>query len=378
MTDSENTTEKQNAFASIGTNSSSVSAIQQKIVSFINEESKAFISKNYGIQPPPIKVFGLEAQRLQKETEKKQTEFFKKYKISKKEHDYLIDLIFFGELKLKFEIFNHTFLIRDLDPITRRFITEVGRRVFTRKGLTLLKTKTVANVLKEIDGVPIDNMFLEQYLKNMQDNFVELLYKMHLLTERYKMYLYEKLPNFVRTPTSRLRFAVCNDLKIPINDIRIMKLSEEQIYWHYINSMKTQELESDVVHARMEYLTWFINTEMAQHVSEKRNSEEESELNKIQKYSFLNGIADMVKGDVSDNELGSIMEDLMSKISDKDKTKNKDSWEEPKIPGELDPEDPFIQGLSMKVQKDQETKKSDEKEDAQFGMFGGDTKWYKE
>lgn len=355
---------------SVASETGDLSSVQRKIVDFIENEARAKIAKDYGIQPPSIKIDGPDAEKARLELQRKQQEFFEKYKITKIEHDLLVSLIFYGELNLTFEALGHKFLIRDLTANTRRYIIEIGDRVHTLRGIAHLKIKAVSETLKEIDGIPMDPGFTSNYLWEMQGRLLDLLHKMHILTEEYKMHLYEKLPNFCRTPTSRMRYSVCNDMGIAINDPVFMAMSEEQIYWHYINAIKNQEIENNIINDRMEYLTWFINPEIAKKIKEKKEMSEESDLNKIQKYSFMNGIVGLIQRDMSDNQMSDAMEMVMKSMKGElDKKEEKDPWAEPKTGQALDPNDPFIQALNKKAQETPT--------EAQVGMTGGSDKWYK-
>lgn len=343
-----------------------LSDVQKKIVQFIEDEAKDYALKNHGVQPPPIKIFGPEAEKLAEEAEKKQKEFFEKYKISKAEHDLLVNLVFYGEFKLSFKAFGHEFSIRDIDSETKRYITDISQRVFSHKAISHLKIKAISKTLSEIDGISLNTNFLEKYLWHMQDNLIDMLYKMHLLTEKYKMHLYEKLPNFCRTPTSRVRYTICNDLHTPINDPRFRAMSEEQIYWHYINAVKNQEIENEIIQSRIDYLTWFIDPEIAKKVKDKKEMHQDADLDMAKKYSFMNGITEMIGKDMSNEEVNATMDLIMQKMKTPDQFAEKDPWAEPNIPS-FD-NDPFIQRL-----KQSEEAKSEENP---VTMVGGDRSWY--
>lgn len=351
----------------------SLSSIQQRIARYVEGDAQDLQSQKYGIQPPPIKIFGEEGEREKLRIAEANQAFLEKYKISHQEHEHLTELVFYGELKLSFQALGHTFLVRDLKPETRRYIIQLGPRVASAKGVAHLQIKAVAETLLEIDGIPMAQCFLEKFLWTMQAHTLHLLHKMHLATEKYKMHLYERLPNFCRTPTSQIRYALCDKMGLTINDPRFMGLSEEQIYWHYINIVKTREIDAETVNNRLEYLTWFINPEMAKKLQERKEMHEEADLNMIQKYSFLNGVYDMLRKEMGEDGAGAALDIMMNKMQSEGETKKKDPWEEPGESPKLDVDDPFIQGLKQQAESQNPPKNPE----AKMGMFGGSSDWYK-
>ena len=343
-----------------------LSRLQKNIADFIGTESQRKTAHSQKIQPPPVKVFGEEAAKLRRETLKKQQEFFDKYNLRREEHDHLTELIFYGHIKLEFELLGHTFLIRDLDAETRRYVEQVGQKIKTRPAITRLRVKALSKSLAEIDGIPLNSDFLEKMLGQMQLKTFDMIYLMHLVTEEYKLYLYEKLPDFCRTPTSRVRYAIAHDMGVLINDPVMKTLSDEQIYWHYINTVKNDEAVGEVISGRLEYLSWFINPEMAKKVSEKKEMHEESDGNLSQKYAFLNGIMEMIGKDMPETQVEQTMQAVMEKIKERDNVEETDPWEKPDDSAEQEAQ-AFIKGLSKEL----------DKKEAQMGYMGGSDEWHK-
>jgi hypothetical protein len=361
------------------TDTSLLSDLQKKVANYVQKEAREKIIRTYGFQPPSIKIFGPDAEQEKRETEQKEKEFLDKYKISKIEHDLLVNLIFYGKIKMNYVAFGHTFTIRDIDPETRRFINEISQQIIVPKVASMLKIKAVSKSLLEIDSVPVDSLFLEKYLWQMQNKMLDIFYQMYLITERYKMYLYEKLPNFSRTPTSRARYAICNDMNITINNPLFNTMSEEQIYWHYINTVKNQEIENENINSKLEYLAWFINPEMAKKVKEKKESDFEADTNMVQRYSFIDGIMDLMKNDMSPAELSSTMQELMTKMSDPTIGKSsKDPWDEPSELQQMQEVGSFIKtAAKTKPNLSKYPEDHISRDEGQVGMFGGNKNWYK-
>lgn len=331
-----------------------LSSLQKKIVSFIEDEAK--LKKSTKLQPPPISPA--------EETSEEEKEFHRLYGLTYADNDLLIQLIFHGDFVQTYSINGCTFTFRHISPKTRYDLSAIAQRVQTRKAANFIKIRAITETLVELDGISLNKAFLGPMIPQMQDRFVDVLYTFHLTTEQRKLQLYEKLPNFCKTPQSMVRFALLNNHNTLVTDPLFQALTDEQIYWHYINIMKQKELDSKDLDNRMDYMSWFINAEMAKKVKQQNEMHKEADVNVTQKFSFMNGVLDLIKGDMTEEQAEVAMKDLMAKM------KNAQT--------EDDPWDVYSQEDDSQLSSITKNPFKQKEEVGQVGMAGGDPSWHKE
>jgi len=190
----------------------------------------------------------------------------------------LTDLIFLGVIKETVEIGGHIWTLQTLTTEEQLEVTNAtGNYTEYIAKLYSLTIEILIRSLKMVDDEPFtDRAETTEFIKQLQPIIVNKLYEEYnKMQEKQSKSLenIDEINKLVDDPFSRIRYKVMRATSALPTEDRVKKMNMVQWYWYYLNIAKDEEEVGIADNNKIEYLTYFINPEMAKMVVKNNGKE---------------------------------------------------------------------------------------------------------
>ena len=190
----------------------------------------------------------------------------------------LDDLIFLGVIKETVEIGGHIWTLQTLTTEEQLEVTNAtGNYTEYIAKLYSLTIEILIRSLKMVDDEPFtDRAETTEFIKQLQPIIVNKLYEEYnKMQEKQSKSLenIDEINKLVDDPFSRIRYKVMRATSALPTEDRVKKMNMVQWYWYYLNIAKDEEEVGIADNNKIEYLTYFINPEMAKMVVKNNGKE---------------------------------------------------------------------------------------------------------
>ena len=189
----------------------------------------------------------------------------------------LNDLIFLGVIKETVEIAGHIWTIQTLTTEEQLEVTNAASNYNNHVLKISLTIETLLRAIKTVDNVLIiDKNEAAEFIKQLQPIIINKLYAEYIkIQEKQNKSLenIDEIKKLIDDPFGRIRYKVMRATSALPTEDRVKKMNDVQWLWYYLNIIKDED-EVDIENKnKIEYLTYFINPQLAEGVAKNKDKE---------------------------------------------------------------------------------------------------------
>lgn len=137
--------------------------------------------------------------------------------------------------------------------------------------MSMLKISFIA-----LNGISLSKEKAEESIDKLPPILIDALYNDYMELERSQREAINKediLREIVKENFNRIRFKVMRAAGALPTEQRVKDMTDAQYLWYYLNLVEDRQEEMDIRRSELDYLSYFINPDMAKVVQESRNNE---------------------------------------------------------------------------------------------------------